>query len=203
MNDLIPALRDFIKVFTMKRIATLLIVAFALLLVCSPQYEAPTEDGGACDAACPFPRQPVINVPPIVITSIARENWSFTLMDEVWVSEESSNPDIKVVLHNESKNRMVLLIKEKTADMTLKEYGIESFKGFSEHGRIVGVTQTKISNQKSLLFEGRVGDDIFWSWNTVKDGFGYSLCCFYLVDADAGSKQRDECQAVADSLQID
>ena len=55
MDDLFSALRDFKNVFTVKRVVTMLIVALALLVICAPQHESATEDGGACDGACPFP----------------------------------------------------------------------------------------------------------------------------------------------------
>jgi hypothetical protein len=203
MNDLIPALRAFRSFFTVKRVVTLLIVALALVLVCSPQYEVPTEDGGACDAACPFPRQPVINIPPVVITTVDRENWSFTLMDEGWVTEVPSIPEIRVELYNKAESCMVLLIKEKT-DFSLQSYVVESILGFNMGGkRVHTIKQVKLGEQKFVLLEGNVAEDeVFLSWNTVKDGFGYSFCCFYSVDVDAGTAQKDACQAIAESLQI-
>lgn len=204
MNDLIPALREFVSFFTVKRVVTLLIVVLALLVVCAPQHETTTEDGGACDSACPLPGQPpVINVPPVVITSVSRDNWSFDLVDDGWVPDEPSNPETKVIFFNESEGYMVLLIKEKT-DLSLGAYVIESIEGFSiGGGRIHTIKQVKLNQQKFVLLEGSVHDDGFLSWNTTKDGFGYSFCCFYSSDVDAGTKKQDMCQTIAESLQIE
>lgn len=206
MDDFRSALRDFKNVFTLKRVVTLLIVCFALLLVCAPQQQSTTEDGGACDSSCPFPRQPpVINVTPIVITTVARENWSFDLVgeDDNWISDQPSNPDIKVVFYNESKGYMVLLIKEK-AELSLQEYVVESIKGFLiGGGQIRAVSQAKLNDQKFVLLEGNVAaDEVFYSWNTIKDGFGYSFNCFYTIDVDAGKTQQDTCRSIAESLEI-
>lgn len=205
MDDFRSVLRDFKNVFTLKRLVTLLIVFFALLIVCAPQQPTP-EGGEACDGSCPFPRQPpVINVTPVVITTVARENWSFDLVgeDDDWISDQPSNPDIKVVFYNESKGYMVLLIKEK-AELSLQEYVVESIKGFLiGGGRIRAVSQVKLNEQKFVLLEGNVAaDEVFYSWNSIKDGFGYSFCCFYTIDVDAGKTQQDTCRSIAESLEI-
>lgn len=205
MDDLFSALRDFKNVFTVKRVVTMLIVALALLVVCAPQHEPATEDGGACDGACPFPRPaPVITVPATVITTIARDNWSFTLMDEGWVSHEPSIPEIKVVMVNESQGCMVLLIKEQT-DVSLPTYVVESSKGFVlGGGNVLLIKQVTLNKQKFVLLGGKVsGEDMFWSWNGIKNGFGYSFSCFCSADADGGLKCFNTCQAVADTLQIE
>ncbi len=205
MDDLFSALRDFKNVFTVKRVVTLLIVALALLMVCAPQHEPATEDGGACDDACPFPRQPpVITVPTTVITTVARDNWSFTLMDNGWAPHEPSIPEIKVIMLNESEGCMVLLIKEQT-DVSLSTYIVESAKGFVlGGGNVLTIKQVTLNKQKFVLLGGKVnGDEMFWSWNSVKNGFGYSFSCFCTANADGGFKCLNTCQTVADTLQID
>ena len=203
MNDLFSELRQFINVFTPKRVLVLVIILISLVLICGPRTPM-TDDGQVdCDVACPMPEAgPVITIPTVYLEEVSQENWQFDLPNEGWVYREPSVPAIKVVVFNKSKDCMVLLIKEET-DLPLKDYAVESLKGFSDRGQIVGITWSQLSKQKSVLFEGRVADDeIFWSWNTVKDGFGYSLCCFYTVNIDAGLEQQALCQEIAESFQI-
>jgi hypothetical protein len=60
-----------------------------------------------------------------------------------------------------------------------------------------------LNNQKFVLIETDVADDdVLMAWSTIKDGFGYTLCCFYHPNVDAGSSQHDLCQEIAESLQI-
>ena len=185
----------------MKRVVTLLVVIFSLLVICSPCTEDTTEDGSSCGPACPIP--PIgINIPEVVFEEVSQENWRFDLLGEDWESKDSDNPSIKVMRRNVSQECMVLLIKEST-DLSLSFYAIESIKGFSLRSKIVAINQVLLNQQKFILLEGIIFDnDKFLSWNTVKDDFGYSFTCFYSPKFDAGTEQHDLCVEIAESLQI-
>jgi hypothetical protein len=191
------------RFFTVKRVIILLIAVFFLVAICSPRHEPLPEDGGACGTACPLPTSPsTITVPEVRFEEVTQENWRFDLPGTGWESKDSSNPSIKVMKRNLSQECMVLLIKEQT-NLAFSYYAIESIKGFSLGGKITAIKQTMFDNQKFILVEGTILDnDIFLSWNTIKDGFGYSFTCFYSPNVDAGSVQYDLCVEIAESLQI-
>ena len=204
MDDLIPALRAFRSFFTMKHITVLVFVVLALVLVCAPHQGNDPFAPTCNDASCPLTVTPVvITVPEILIEEVGQENWSFDLPGNGWENHEPSNPDIKVVRRNISQECMVLLIKEQT-DLSYPAYVVDAVKGFISGGdRINTVEQVMLGQQKFVLFEGNVAEsDVLMSWNTIKDGFGYSFNCFYAPNVDAGSAQRDLCIEIAESLQI-
>jgi hypothetical protein len=202
MDDLILVLRAFKSLFTMKHITVAVFVALCLVLVCIPHQDNDSFAQTCSDASCPFPRPDVIFLPETRIEEVGQENWSFDLPGNGWESHDPSTPEIKVVRRNLSQECMVLLIKEQ-ADLLLPSYIIESIKGFSMGGKVNAIKQVMLNQQKFVLLEGTILDnDIFLSWNTVKDGFGYSLTCFYSPNVDAGSEQYNLCVEIAESLQI-
>jgi hypothetical protein len=202
MDSFQKAFGDFVKVFTLKRVIVMLVVAVALLLVLAPRHpeDAPPTDKLACDGSCPL-HPDVINVP--LQTMISQENWTLTLVGDGWEAEEPSIPVMKLVQRNLEKECMVLLIKEPT-ELTFAQYVIESLRGFSEGGaRVVGVKQVTLNQQKFILMEARLSDgDALMAWNGIKDGFGYSLSCFWHPSADAGVNQYEFCKEIANSLEI-
>lgn len=204
MDDLIPALRAFKSFFTMKHITVVVFVALCLVLVCVPRQDNGAPAAQSCsDASCPFPRPNVITIPEIRIEEVGQENWTFDLPGDGWERQEPSNSDIKVEHRNISQDCMVLLIKEQT-NVPLPTYVVESIKGFVSGGdRIGAIKQVMLGQQKFVLLEGIISEsDVLLSWNTVKDGFGYSFNCFYHPNVDAGSAQHDLCVEIFESLQI-
>jgi hypothetical protein len=86
--------KDFVSFFTVKRVATLLIVGLALFVVCSP-HDTPinANEPVACDAACPLPgAEP--EPPPIHTEVLSQENWSFTLIGDGWAVRDVPTPEI-------------------------------------------------------------------------------------------------------------
>lgn len=204
MDDLIPALRAFRSFFTVKHITVVIFMLVCLVLVCTPHQDNEAPLAQSCsDASCPFPRPDVITIPEIRIEEVGQENWTFDLPGDGWESQDPSNPDIKVERRNISQECMVLLIKEQT-NTSFATYAVESIKGFVSGGdRIGSIKQVTLNQQKFVLLEGFVSEtDVLLSWNTVKDGFGYSFNCFYHPNVDAGSAQHDLCVEVFESLQI-
>ena len=198
------AFGDFIKFFTVKRVIVMLVVAVFLLLILAPQHP---EDGSptgnetvACDGSCPL-HPDVITIP--LQTMISQENWTLTLVGDGWEEDEPSIPVMKLSQRNLAKECMVVLIKEPT-DLTFEQYVVESLRGFMEGGaRIRGVKQVTLNNQKFILMESNLLDgDALMSWNGIKDGFGYSLSCFWHPSAAAGVNQYELCKEVANSLEI-
>jgi hypothetical protein len=203
--DFSKGLSVFKSLFTFKHITVLVFVALALVLVCAPHRDNAEPFAQTCnDASCPFPRPKVITVTPIFITKISLENWQLDFPGEGWEYHEPSIPVIKLVRHNPSQECMVLLIKEPIDNMSFGQYVVESIRGFSEDGaQVTSLKQVDLNDNKFVLMESLLfGKDILMAWNGIKDGFGYSLSCFYKPDADAGNAQHDLCVEIAESLRI-
>jgi hypothetical protein len=202
--DFAKGLSDFKNFFTVKHITVLVFVALALVLVCAPQrgFDSPSGEKMACDASCPLPE--VITVPTVTITEVSQENWQIDLIGEGWEIAEPSRPEQKMIRLNHNPSCMVLLIKEPIGQMSFGQYVVDSIQGFSEGGaHVAALKQVTINDQKYVLMESALFDtDVLMAWNTIKDGFGYSLSCFYHNDVDAGSAQHDLCEEIASSLEI-
>lgn len=203
-SDFAKAFEDFKNFFTRKHIAVLLLVAAVLVLILAPnRQDNPAVDGekAACsDASCPLPV--TLTVDPVVITEVGQENWQFDLPGEGWESLEPSNLVEKVIRRNTAQECMIILIKEPT-DISFGQYIIESMRGFREGGAtIIGLKQVVLNEQKFVLMEASLGSDVLMAWSSLKDGFGYTLCCFYSPNADTGSAQHDLCTEIAESLEI-
>jgi hypothetical protein len=192
----------------MKHITVLVFVILSLILVCASRSndDGPVVAQTCSDASCPFPRKDAaitVLAKLTEITEIARENWQLDLPGEGWEVEGSSQPEMKVVRLNSSKECMIVLIKEPT-DTSFGQYVIESIEAFNARGaQITIIKQVTLNQQKFVLLEGNVfSSDAFMAWNSIKDGFGYSFICFYHPNVDAGSAQHDLCIEIANSLQI-
>jgi len=197
---------DFKNFFTVKHITVVLFVAACLFLICSPHSDNSSVVAQTCsDASCPYPKvDGGATLSVTVLTSVSDENWSINLVGEGWERMEGSRSEFKMVQRNADQQCMVLLIKEPTGHMSFGQYILESIKGFSEGGaQVTAIKQVSLNEQKFVLMESHVeGSDVLMAWNGIKDGFGYSLSCFYHPDVDAGSTQHDLCVEIAESLQI-
>lgn len=203
-SDFAKAFEDFKRFFTLKHITVLVFVAAVLVLILAPnRKDNPATDGGKAvcsDASCPLPN--VLTVAPVVITEVSQENWQFDLSGEGWESFEPSNLAEKVIRRNAAQECMVILIKEPT-DISFGQYVIESMRGFREGGAtITALKQVVLNDQKFVLMEASLGSDVLMAWSSLKDGFGYTLCCFYAPNADTGNDQHDLCVEIAESLEI-
>jgi hypothetical protein len=203
MDDLIPALRAFKSFFTLKHITVVVFAALCLVLICTPHQDNEPFAQTCSEASCLFPRPNVVTISEVRIEEVGQENWSFDLSGDGWESREPSNPSIKVIRRNLSQECMVLLIKEQT-DLQYADYIVEAIRGFMSGGdRVNTIKQVMLNQQKFVLMEGNVAEsDVLLSWNTTKDGFGYSFNCFYAPNVDAGSAQYDLCVEMFESLQI-
>lgn len=197
-GDFYQAFSDFIKVFSLKRVATMLIVGLTLFLVCSPQ-DVPVQTDNQpldCGNACPMPK--VINVPTIVITEVRQENWQFDLMDDGWKDAEPSTLNAKSVKINEEKGCKLFLLKESTND-SLSKHAVETLRGFTEHSIYVDSVKIAIINGNKYI-ASLLADDLstIWIYMTVKDSFGYTFVC----GCDDNKTGSEVCPGTAGSLQI-
>lgn len=133
---------------------------------------------------------------------ITQENWQFTLPDVGWEKVPPANEGIKVVLRNEHSQRLVLFVKEPTAE-TYDRYVVGNMKTVSQAGApILGASNLMIHDQKFAVILAGQGN--IWIWITVKDGFGYVLTCGGAPATDGGSNGviDEMCVFIAKSLQI-
>lgn len=197
-DDFYQAFSDFIKVFSVKRVMTMLIVGLTLFLICSPQDVPAQSDNQVidCGNACPMPK--VINVPTVVITQVSQENWQFDLVGDGWEDRDPTTDNAKAVKVNEDKDCKLFLLKEPSND-TLSKHVVETLRGFTEHSIYLDSIRFSIINGNkyigSLLTDG---PDTIWVWMTVKDSFAYTFVCG-CADNVIGSKV---CPETVESLQI-
>ena len=193
MNDFLDGVKNFIAFFTVKHITVLVFLAVILVLVCQPhQFGGDSTIGQTCsDASCPFPRKDA----QAQTETVAQENWSFVLTGS-WEDHEPSVPTIKTVRYNPDNGCGILLIKEESGPLTLGEYANESLLGFKQNSVDFHIVKlTELNKQPFIYLEGSLRTDTLKSWNSTKDGFGYSFNCFC-------HSPKDVCQEVANTLEI-
>jgi hypothetical protein len=142
------------------------------------------------------------SIPDGLRETIAQENWQFTVPGAGWEKVEPANEGIKVVLKNELTKKLVLFVKEPTAE-TYDRYVVGNMKTVSQAGApILGASNLTMHDEKFAVILAGQGN--IWIWITVKDGFGYVLTCGGAVAADVPTQSAldNMCVFIAKSLQI-
>lgn len=133
---------------------------------------------------------------------ISQENWQFTIPGVGWEKVASTTEGIKVVLRNESTQKLVLFVKEPTAE-TYDRYVVGNMRTVSQAGApILGASNLTMHGEKFAVILAGQGN--IWIWITVKDGFGYVLTCGGAPTVDGGTSEPldNMCVFIAKSLQI-
>lgn len=144
-----------------------------------------------------------VGIPAGSTETITQENWQFILPGAGWEKVPSTNEGIKVVLRNEQSQKLVLFVKEPTAE-TYDRYVVGNMKTVSQTGApILGASNLTMHGEKFAVILAGQGN--IWIWITVKDGFGYALTCGGApATSDGGSNDPldNTCTFIAKSLQI-
>ena len=156
-----------------------------------------TKDSGCDDERC------ALLASPEVRDILAQENWQFSVPGEGWVAMDPPAPETKVVTRNESKNCLIIFLKE-GGQAKYADYVVGSIRGFVENGStIVEIDQVEIHGNKYGKVHLVKASLNIWAWLTTKDGFGYGFTCGGEVDPTTKDNSlADLCQNVANTVEI-
>jgi hypothetical protein len=158
-------------------------------------------EGGSCSL-------PYVAPMPEARDTLVQENWLFSVPSGGWtqdstlIPDAAPSPEVKLVLINDTKNCIVLFVKEKT-DNNFSEYVLGNVQTFGKKGNIVSYAkQVVINNNKFVEVEIDRAPATLWVWLTVKDGFGYGFSCGGNNINDAGTELQDLCHGISETLEI-
>lgn len=179
-----------------------LILAAALILGvgCSHHSKSapPAEDNVACnEAGCPIklPQTEVIK------DTIQEENWQFVLPGEGWTPLHlDADSVIKVAFKNTSSNSIVFFAKEQLTSNPV-QYIINTMHTINTAGlKTTGADQVSVNGRRFVMLTS-AGEDVIWTWITFNKGYAYVFSCG-ATDSDGGATDRQLCQDVVNTLQI-
>ena len=180
-----------------------LILATALMLGivgCSHHTKSvpPTENNVACnEAGCPIklPQAEVIK------DTIQEDNWQFVLPGEGWVPlHVDPDTNIKVAFQNAGVHATLFFVKEQTTSAPV-QYIISTMRTINAAGlKTSGADQVDVNGRPFIMLTSSNTDTI-WTWITFNKGYAYVLGCG-VADSDGGADERQLCQDIVNSLQI-
>jgi hypothetical protein len=158
------------------------------------------------DGSCSVPH---VALPiPEARDTLVQENWLFSVPSGGWtqdnnlIPDAAPSPEIKLVLINDSKNCIVLFVKEKTNN-NFSEYILGNVQTFGQKGNTVNyVKQVIINDNKFVEVQIDRASATLWVWLTAKDGFGYGFSCGGNNVTDAGTELQDLCHNISETLEI-